>query len=340
MGARDYVREWEGGDGAVTGLRVRGKGRRWAGGTSSTSRPAEIESTKIRLVRLVETGPTPMPLGQRYARCMPRHVLMCEPIHFRVEYEINPWMRRLNAVDRPRALGQWRRLRDVLVDLGVAVELIEQAPDVPDMTFTANAGLVTSHRFLPANFRYRERMPEATHFTFWFEEHGYAVEPIHDPHYWEGEGDVLPVPGASFLLGGYRFRTEVGALDHVEAALGRDIVRVELTDPRFYHLDTCFCPLGNGAALYVPGAFTEPSRTTLGSLFDDLIAVPDDEGLRFACNALVVDDLVVLNTGCTRTEAALQRRGHRPIATPTDEFIKAGGSVKCLVLQLDALAAP
>ena len=29
---------------------------------------------------------------------MSRRVLMCEPLHFRIEYEINPWMRRANQV--------------------------------------------------------------------------------------------------------------------------------------------------------------------------------------------------------------------------------------------------
>ena len=262
---------------------------------------------------------------------------MCEPVHFRIEYEINPWMRRANAVDRPRALEQWRGLYEALRGLGVTVELIEQAPEVPDMTFTANAGVVAGNRFLPASFRFPERQPEAAHFTRWFEERGYAIAPVHDPHYWEGEGDVLPSPDGGPVIAGYRFRTEVGALDHVEAALGRELVRVELADPRFYHLDTCLCPLGGGRALYVPGAFTAEARASLEGAFEDLVAVPEAEALRFACNAVVVGDAVVLNTGCDETASALRDRGLRAVATETDEFMKAGGSAKCLVLQLDAL---
>ena len=78
------------------------------------------------------------------------------------------------------------------------------------------------------------------------------------------------------------------------------------------------------------------------------MSTPEAEAARFACNALVVDApgvdapagggerTVVLNSGCPETEAALRERGLRPLAVPTDEFIKAGGSVKCLVLMLDA----
>jgi N-dimethylarginine dimethylaminohydrolase len=114
------------------------------------------------------------------------------------------------------------------------------------------------------------------------------------------------------------------------------VVRLELVDPRFYHLDTCFCPLGEGRALYYPPAFEASSRAMLEASFEQLVAVPEDEALRFACNALVVDEAVVMNAGCPQTCAQLERLGLRRVETPTDEFIKAGGSVKCLVLMLDA----
>jgi N-dimethylarginine dimethylaminohydrolase len=33
------------------------------------------------------------------------------------------------------------------------------------------------------------------------------------------------------------------------------VLPLELVNPRFYHLDTCFCPLAPGEALYYPDAF-------------------------------------------------------------------------------------
>lgn len=259
---------------------------------------------------------------------------MCEPLHFRIAYEINPWMRRANQVAGPRALEQWRGLERALLALGVVVEHIAQGEAVPDMTFTANAGVVAGRRFIPANFRHGERQPEAPLFARWFAERGYRIEHIHEPHFWEGEGDVLPAEGTVFA--GYRFRTEYRALDHLDELLGTEVVRLELVDPRYYHLDTCFCPLGDGRALYYPPAFGPAAREEIARRFSDPIAVADADAARFACNALVVDDSVVLNSDCPETVAALARRGLRAVATPTDEFIKAGGSVKCLVLMLDA----
>jgi N-dimethylarginine dimethylaminohydrolase len=86
----------------------------------------------------------------------------------------------------------------------------------------------------------------------------------------------------------------------------------------------------------VPPAFGESSLAVLRDRFDDLVELAMPDAVRFACNALVVDGTVVMNTGCDGAAEALEARGYRVVATPTDEFIKAGGSVKCLVLTLDS----
>ncbi|HMO96509.1 MAG TPA: arginine deiminase-related protein, partial [Tepidiformaceae bacterium] len=184
------------------------------------------------------------------------------------------------------------------------------------------------------NLRHPERQPERDRFIEWFATRGYAIEPIGLHHAWEGEGDVLDARGLVVAARGYR--TDAGALDELEPLLGRELLRVELTDPYYYHLDTCFCPLRAGTALYYPPAFSPGSVRRLQAAFPDLFPVPEAEARQFACNALVVGDKVILNAGAPETEAALAARGFRTIATPTSEFIKAGGSVKCLVLTLDS----
>jgi N-dimethylarginine dimethylaminohydrolase len=50
---------------------------------------------------------------------------------------------------------------------------------------------------------------------------------------------------------------------------------------------------------------------------------------------VVVGKKVVLNTGCPRLAADLQSWGYEPVATELDEYLKAGGSAKCLTLRLD-----
>jgi N-dimethylarginine dimethylaminohydrolase len=66
-----------------------------------------------------------------------------------------------------------------------------------------------------------------------------------------------------------------------------------------------------------------------------LIPVADEEAASFACNAVVVGKTVVTNVGCPKLHADLSQNGFAPIGTPLGEFVKAGGSAKCLTLRLD-----
>jgi N-dimethylarginine dimethylaminohydrolase len=113
------------------------------------------------------------------------------------------------------------------------------------------------------------------------------------------------------------------------------VLPVELVNPRFYHLDTCFCPLAPGEALYFPEAFDAYGRKVLEAHIPRLLPAKESEAHRFGCNAVVVGKTVVLNTGCEQLAKGLQSWGYQTVATELDEFLKAGGSAKCLTLRLD-----
>jgi N-dimethylarginine dimethylaminohydrolase len=118
----------------------------------------------------------------------------------------------------------------------------------------------------------------------------------------------------------------------VAEIVDREILSLELTSGWFYHLDTCFCPLSDQTALFYPPAFDDYAKTVLEGHIPDLIPVPAEEAERFACNAVVGDDNVVMNTGCPVAREKLKDRGFNVYETPLDEFLKAGGSAKCLTL--------
>src|SRR3954453_13753121 len=90
-------------------------------------------------------------------------ILMCPPDHFGIEYEINPWMSVQVGSDPELSRRQWHALHDTLVDSGGSVALIEPVPGLPDLVFTANAGLVFHDLFLPARFRFGVRQQESPH---------------------------------------------------------------------------------------------------------------------------------------------------------------------------------
>ena len=260
-------------------------------------------------------------------------ILMCPPDFYGIEYEINPWMSRSRGSAPERAHRQWHALYEALCTRGVLVELLKPQPGLPDLVFTANAGLIFDKRFFSSRFRYEVRARESPHFDAWFAEHGFAIEHLPEGMYFEGAGDALFC--GHTLFAGYRIRSDMPAHQHIAKAINRLVLALELVDPRYYHLDTCFCPLAAGEALYYPRAFDAYGRKVLENHIAKLIEVNEAEAQRFGCNAVVVGKTVILNTGCERLAADLAASGYQPVAIELDEFLKAGGSAKCLTLRLD-----
>jgi N-dimethylarginine dimethylaminohydrolase len=200
------------------------------------------------------------------------------------------------------------------------------------MVFTANAGLTVGRKFIPSNFRHKERAGEQPFFAKWMAQHGYEVTWLPENLYFEGEGDALF--GGDALFCGYKFRSDIQSHHALADILGCLVISVELVDPRFYHLDTCFCPLPDGSAFWFPSAFDEYGQRAIRQHIGDLIEVPANEALRFACNAVVLGKEIVLPDGCPELCRTLVARGNRTHELPMSEFIKAGGACKCLTLFL------
>src|SRR3954471_23193741 len=100
-------------------------------------------------------------------------ILMCPPDHYGIEYEINPWMKKERGSSPDRARAQWQLLFGTLQGLGVGVELSTPQAGLPDLVFTANAGLVHGKQFFSSRFRHEVRARETPWFDEWFAGHGY-----------------------------------------------------------------------------------------------------------------------------------------------------------------------
>jgi len=263
-------------------------------------------------------------------------LLMCRPDYFGIEYEINPWMRVSNASDPATCQAQWLGLVHLLEnDIGVKIEYIEPTKGLPDLVFTANAGVVDQGKAVPSRFRHPERQREEQYFERWFEERGYDVIRLDPDLYFEGAGDLLGF--ADVWFGGYRQRSDVRAYTVLTEVFHKEILPLELVSTKFYHLDTCFCPLSGGELLYFPDAFDSYAQTVIESRLEKTrrMPVPPQEADRFACNAVCIGHHVVLPTGCPETMRLLEGKGYHAHQLELDEFLKAGGSAKCLTLALD-----
>jgi N-dimethylarginine dimethylaminohydrolase len=261
-----------------------------------------------------------------------RQLLQCPPDHYAIEYEINPWMSKAQAANTELVKAQWTALNEKLQSLGCEVYRVPPVKGLPDMVFTANAGLAVGRRFIPSNFRHQERAGESKYFADWMEGHGYETVWLPQHLYFEGEGDALFVGDALFC--GYKFRSDIQSHRAVADIFQCLVISVELVDPRFYHLDTCFCPLPHGGAFWFPGAFDEYGQSAIRQHVGDLIDVSEDEAAHFSCNAVALDRQIVLPAGAPKLVAALEERGYTCHPLPMTEFLKAGGACKCLTMLL------
>jgi len=260
-------------------------------------------------------------------------ILMCPPDHYGIEYEINPWMKTSNNSIKDVASKQWISLHKILCNLDVKVEKVEPQSTLPDMCFIANAGLVYKKRFISSRFLHDVRQKETPHYDDWFLKHNFIVEKLPEEAFFEGAGDALFC--GSTLYAGYGFRSNIESHKYLSQSLKKRVVSLQLVDPYFYHLDTCFCPIDNGKAIYYPGAFDFYAVKSLKAHIPTLIEVSSKEAERFACNAVVIGKTIITNTGCDKLRAKLRALGYTVISTKLDEFLKAGGSAKCLTLRLD-----
>lgn len=260
-------------------------------------------------------------------------MLMCAPAYYGIDYEINPWMNRFRPADRLRAERQWRDLVAILQDCGAQVEQLRPVPGLPDLVFTANAALICGQKGVMSNFRFRERQREVAHTVEWFAESGFDIELLPADLTFEGAGDALFC--GDTLFAGYQIRSHAAGHQWIGDILGCRVIPVTLIDENYYHLDTCFCPLAPGIAVWYPDAFDEYGQAVLTEHINELIAVDATEARRFACNAVVIGSNVVTNSGCPNLQDRLRAHGFCHIETPLDEFMKSGGSAKCLTLRLD-----
>ncbi|HYG06057.1 MAG TPA: arginine deiminase-related protein [Stenotrophomonas sp.] len=268
-----------------------------------------------------------------------RHrLLLCAPDHFAVDYVINPWMAgHVHHADRQRAALQWRALHARLAE-HADIALLPPAPGLPDLVFTANAGLVRGNDFVPSRFRHAERSGEEPLCIDWFRRAGMRIRPLPEPLYFEGAGDALFDRGRPGLLWlGHGHRSDAAVAPELQRMLGVEVVPLRLVDARFYHLDTCFCPLRDGRLLYYPAAFDEAAQAQIAARIppQQRIAVTEQDALAFACNAVDLDRVLLLNRASAALRGALAAWGYTTLETPLDEFLKSGGAAKCLTLRLD-----
>lgn len=262
-------------------------------------------------------------------------ILMCPPEYFGIKYEINPWMNVNIQAQQALAQKQWENLYNLLInELKADIRLVEPQGDVPDMVFTANAAVMYGDRAVISRFKHPQRQPEEKYFKEWFEQNSYETTTLGEGMSFEGAGDALYL--GDVLYAGYVPRTDISSHTFISELLGIPVISLELASNRFYHLDTCFCPLEGGFLIYYPPAFDYYANRVIENSVppEKRIIVSDEEAAAFACNAVNIGDAVVTNLTTERFGKVLREKGFRHFQTDLGEFMKAGGAAKCLTLKV------
>ena len=279
-------------------------------------------------------------------------VLLCPPTYFDVIDMKNPYMLGDDPVDKAKARGQWEALRAALEAAGVKVETIEPVRGLEDMVFAANQIFAGHHEkigkfIVPSRMRHPSRQREVAPYVEWFREHGYKVLELElGDEYLEGGGDLIwhsrvsrapsPAKGSHDcrrIYAGYGFRSTLGGVQRFSEAmakLGITAVPLELTDSRFYHLDTCFCPLNGEAVLLYPGAFAQESLDELKQYWQRLHEITELEAVGFVANGIVAGHCYLTPRTTQNLRKILDRESLEPVVVETSEFEKSGGSCYCM----------
>src|SRR3989338_5650446 len=269
-----------------------------------------------------------------------KQILMCAQTYFEVTYAINPAMARTLAckiaVNQFKAMEQWTGLKDIYTKEGFDVVLIDPVKGLPDMVFTANCGIVNDGRAIIGEFKHAQRKPETDYFEKWFKENDYGI--IHIKEEFEGTGDMLlwkdNIIGGHGVISGLDGITKVAKF-FTFLGRGKDLVPVKLVDDNYYHLDTCFCPMGENALFY-PKAFSADSIEVLLEM--GAMPINDKDARSMLPNGVYLDNgkgIKFIASKISREwRNALEKLGIEIILNPTSEFQKSGGSNRCLTLFL------
>ena len=274
----------------------------------------------------------------------PGKVMVVNPEFFDIKYVINPHMEgHVGDIDKKLAMDEWIRLKEAYENLGLYVHEVTGTEEFPDMVFCANQSLpnITNDgrkQVVMSVMNADQRKGEVPIIEEVYRESSYEFSYLDEKRFksFEGMGDAIWHFKKRLIWGGYGYRTSIDVYDMVSEIFKTPVIALELVDPKFYHLDTCFCVLDEETVMIYPKAFTEEGLRSIRGVFPNIIEANQHEAEHlFACNATCPDGKnVFIQKGCVDVNEKLERSGFTVHEFNTDEYLKSGGSVFCMKMLL------
>ncbi|MBZ5633487.1 MAG: dimethylargininase [Acidobacteriia bacterium] len=229
-------------------------------------------------------------------------------------------------IDLALAVEQHRQYQACLAELGVHVEVLPPAPDMPDGVFVEDPAIVLDEIAVITRMGALSRRGESETLARALAKYR-ELRHIVEPGTLEG-GDVMRVGKTLYV--GYSRRTNVAGIQQLATMLhplGYFVVPVEVRD--CLHLKTACCYIGNDTVL-ANRAWMDPDALCSLKILD----VPSDESR--GANALRLGDTVLMPAAFPRTRELLERSGFRVLTIDNSELLKAEAGVTCTSLIFDA----
>lgn len=270
----------------------------------------------------------------------PNTILMVSPNHFDIKYSINIYMQdkngQLKQVDHEKAYSQWEEVKNTYKNLGMKVKTLDGVENLNDMVFCANTFFTFysngERNVILSNMNNDERKKEVKFFQEFFVSQNYIIHHLPENLIFESMGDLIWDYDRELLFGGHGYRTKKEVYPYIENLLKKEIIKIQLTTNKFYHLDTCLSILNSDTAVVVQEAIDKESYKTLNKYYKNLINVSEKEaGEYFTCNLHCPDgENVLIHPGSTRIVSQLKNLNFKVHEIDTSEFLKSGGSIFCM----------
>lgn len=264
---------------------------------------------------------------------------MCMPKYFDVKHHLmNIHMKMEKKVNLLQAKKQWFNFRDSLfLENNTVLSCFIPEKNLVDKVFCANAGLIYGNKFVTSNFSAEPRRPESKYYYNYFKNCGYKT--MMPKKFYEGAGDSLFSHNSNFLWLGHGFRTEKESFPEIIDFLGlnkNNVFSLKLIDPRWYHLDTCFMPFDKDKVIIYRNAFDKESYYKILSVYkkENIYFIDEEDAEKFICNSVFLNNkLYIPSLPKENIQKELSMRNYKLKVIPYDQFMLAGGSLKCSVLE-------
>jgi N-dimethylarginine dimethylaminohydrolase len=181
---------------------------------------------------------------------------------------------------------------------------------------------------------YPERQPESDHYGRWLEAHGYQVLRVPEETFFEGLGDL--VSARDTVLIGYGIRSSRDAAKVAFKCFPDLKLKgiLEIVDPVYFHLALAVALIDPETVIYYPPALSAESGELLRKSFRHVIEVDEhDARANCVCNNIPINSSIVLHDCSDGLRSTLEKLGYQVVKCGVSEFLKSGGSVRCLILR-------